>query len=125
MILKQILLVGLGGAVGSIFRYLISRLTFSDKSWFAFPMATFIVNLIGCFLIGLLIGLSYKQISFDHNLKLLLITGFCGGFTTFSAFSLESLQLYQSGHFLTLAGYILLSVILGILLVWLGMLFVK
>ena len=123
MLLKQILLVGLGGGVGSIFRYLVSRFTYSASDKLlapTFPVATFIVNMVGCLLIGILIGMSYKYISFDNNLKLLLVTGFCGGFTTFSAFSLESLQLYQAGNYFSLIAYVLLSVVLGILLVWSG-----
>ena len=127
MILKHILWVGFGGAIGSILRYLVSYFTYAKagKEYLTFPWPTFIVNLFGCLLIGLLVGLSQKHVSFDDQLKLFLITGFCGGFTTFSAFSLENMQMYQSGHYLTLGLYVLSSVLLGILLVWLGMIFVK
>ena len=127
MLLKQILLVGLGGGIGSIFRYLVSVFTYSriDKECLTFPLPTLVVNLLGCFLIGVLIGLTEKHASFDEQMKLFLITGFCGGFTTFSAFSLENMHLYLSGHYFSLIVYILSSVLLGILLVWSGVLIVK
>ena len=127
MILKQILLVALGGGIGSVFRYLVSYFTYLKvgKECLTFPLPTFIVNLAGCFLIGILVGLGLKYTSFDENLKLFLITGICGGFTTFSAFSLENLQLYQSGNYLTLTVYVLLSVLLGVGLVGLGVFLVK
>jgi crcB protein len=125
MLLKQILLVGLGGAVGSIFRYLVSHFTCSDKDWFNFPLATFSVNMVGCLLIGILMGLCCRYSLFSGSMKLLLIIGFCGGFTTFSSFSLENLQLYESGHIFTLLVYILSSVLLGILFVWLGIFLTK
>jgi len=117
--IKQLILVGVGGAIGSIFRFLISRITFSQG---AFPWATFIINITGCFIIGLLIGLSFKHPFFiDENKRLLLVAGFCGGFTTFSTFSLENVRLYQSGNYLALALYISLSVILGFAAVFLGL----
>ena len=117
--IKQLILVGVGGGIGSIFRYLISRIIpFSQGH---FPWATFIVNIAGCLIIGLLIGIAVKHQSSAENIRLLLVAGFCGGFTTFSTFSLENVYLYQSGNYLTLALYISLSVVIGFAAVFLGL----
>lgn len=120
--MKSLLFVFIGGGVGSVLRYLASLAT--QKFWIAksFPVGTFLANLIGCFLIGVLVSTLVKS---DLNLRLLLITGFCGGFTTFSAFSVESVALWQSGQFLVLGIYVLLSVILGLSAVWLSQSLVK
>jgi len=117
-VLKQILLVGLGGSVGSILRFLVSKITYTQSS---FPWTTFIVNLAGCFLIGLLTGLAAKHQFLDANMRLLLVTGFCGGFTTFSAFSIENVYLYQSGNYLNLTLYVAMSLIAGFFAVMLGL----
>lgn len=119
---RNVLFVFIGGGAGSVLRYLLSVGT--QKFWIAksFPVGTFLANLIGCFLIGVLVSVLVKN---DTNLRLLLITGFCGGFTTFSAFSVESVSLWQSGEFLLLGIYVLLSVILGLAAVWLGQSLVK
>lgn len=113
--MKNLLLVGLGGGVGSIARYLCTRiLTTRD-----FPLATFIVNVTGCLIIGLLFGLFMRQ-SISESKYLLLLTGFCGGFTTFSAFTLEGNELLKNdkiGLFLLYTGA---SVILGLGATWLG-----
>ena len=81
-------------------------------------MGTFVVNLIGCFLIGVLTSYFIKV---DNYLKFLLITGFCGGFTTFSTFSAENYSLWQNGNYSILMIYILLSVVIGLLAVYLGL----
>lgn len=122
--LKSVLLVALGGSVGSILRYLAS--VFTTKFYSAnFPLATFIVNIIGCLIIGILFGLFEKNGIVNDNLRLLLITGFCGGFTTFSAFSSENINLLQNGNFMTAIVYISLSVILGLFAVWFGLFIAK
>jgi CrcB protein len=111
--IKSLTLVGIGGAIGSILRY-VSSLIINKYFSGSFPLATFIVNMTGC----LLIGFFYKHPQ-DH-LKLLLITGLCGGFTTFSTFSAENLTLFQNGLTINALLYILLSVVIGVSLVWLG-----
>lgn len=107
--MKNILLVGLGGMIGSMLRYQFG-LWLTSKT-LQIPIGTLAVNIIGSFLIGLLAGTLTKNPSFS----LLLITGLCGGFTTFSAFSLENLKLIQSGQIWTAVLYTGLSVGAGIL----------
>lgn len=118
--IKQLIAVGIGGGAGSILRFLGSQVT---RKYFdgAFPLATFMVNLLGCFLIGLFIGILDGKPDTNGQLKLLLITGFCGGFTTFSAFANENLQLLQNNQFILALTYTIASVLLGILMVWVGM----
>ncbi|HUR64806.1 MAG TPA: fluoride efflux transporter CrcB [Chitinophagaceae bacterium] len=118
--IKNVLMVGLGGGFGSIARYLCQR-------WFAmsysayFPWATFAVNITGCLLIGLFWGMSFRSFESNETWKLFLMTGICGGFTTFSAFTLEGIGLIKEqklGLFFLYAGG---SVVLGLLATYLGM----
>ena len=118
--IKQILLVGLGGGLGSVFRFLTSLLTAKYYSN-AFPLATFTANILGCFLIGQLIGILGQNIQANNNLRLLLITGFCGGYTTFSTFASENFSLLQTNNYLTAILYIGTSIFAGLLAVWLGL----
>ncbi|MEX2591233.1 MAG: fluoride efflux transporter CrcB [Anditalea sp.] len=122
--IKTIILVGLGGGLGSIFRYLTA--VFVNKHFsFIYPLATFMVNFIGCFLIGLLLGLFERQYWTTPDLKFLLVVGFCGGYTTFSTFAFENLSLFQSNHTLVAFAYIALSVLTGLFATWLGLYVVK
>jgi CrcB protein len=122
--IKEILLVGLGGGAGSILRYL-SAVCSNKMFPSAFPAGTFFVNILGCFILGLLVGLIEHRQMLNVNHRLLFITGFCGGFTTFSTFSAESLQLFESGHTLLGAVYVAASVLTGIAAVWLGIWLLK
>lgn len=115
MELKSFLLVGAGGAIGSMLRYFISLMPIKSD----FPYATITANLLGALLIGFICGLvSQKNIS--NNLVLMMKTGVCGGFTTFSTFSLESFKLFESGKTATGVIYVLLSLAGCILGVWAG-----
>ena len=116
---KNIALVVFGSATGGTLRYILS-LFFIAKEWNKLPWATFTVNLVGCFLIGMVYALTEKFAQGESHLKLLLATGFCGGFTTFSAFAMENLQLLKQHASATAFVYILLSVILGIGATFLG-----
>lgn len=111
----HLLAVGNGGALGACTRYLISLLPWKGS----FPMLTFATNLLGAFFIGLLLGFG-KPLDGHKTMTLLLKTGFCGGFTTFSTFSLESYQLLVQGAFATALLYMGMSVILCIVGVALG-----
>ena len=122
--LKTILYIAIGGAVGSVFRFLTTVLV--SKFWSnQFPLATFIANFIGCFLIGLFIGILTKNQLEESNLKWFLVTGFCGGYTTFSAFGMENYNLFQGNNTLMAFGYIALSIIFGLFAVWFGLLLSK
>jgi CrcB protein len=118
--LRNFILVGLGGAVGSVLRYA-AYLLLSTKH---FPLATLAVNIVGSFIIGLVLALSLKDEAFLNNWKLFLATGICGGFTTFSAFSAENVALLQTGKYFIALIYIALSIILGIAAAWLGFKFI-
>lgn len=118
--LKNIMLVALGGAAGSVARYLLSK-AIQDTAATAFPWGTMAVNVAGCLLIGLLYGLAAGDgTRLGADLKLMLTVGFCGGFTTFSTFANESLTLAKSGDALLSAAYIGSSVALGVLAVAAG-----
>jgi CrcB protein len=113
------MLVGAGGFLGSIFRFLIYNLT--QRFWGdSFPWGTFIVNIVGCFIIGVLFGLWSKgNLNVVNNR--LWITGFCGGFTTFSAFSQDSLYLLHQEQFTAFLLYVMGSVVIGLLATFIGM----
>ncbi|MFN5055408.1 MAG: fluoride efflux transporter CrcB [Bacteroidota bacterium] len=118
------LLVVAGSAVGGGCRFWISSLI-QKQSTASFPLGTFMVNMLGCIAIGLVVAIAEKYSSDQTNLMLLLATGFCGGFTTFSAFAMENLQLLKNGWNLQSAVYIIVSVVLGIVLVKTGIALVK
>ena len=120
----NILLVGLGGGVGSILRYLCQK-WINESYQHNFPLATFLVNVSGCLLIGVLYALGEKGNILSPQSRLLLITGLCGGFTTFSTFAFENMNLIRVGDNFYFVLYALGSVILGIAAVYLGNLLIK
>ena len=117
MQLKEFLMVGIGGALGSMLRYGVGLWL---KPITNFPAGTFIVNIAGSFLIGLIAGFSANDLKFQQNWHLLLAVGLCGGFTTFSAMSLEGLQMIQQQKFGIFMLYFSGSIILGLALSLLG-----
>lgn len=111
--MRELLLVGGGSAIGGILRYLAGKgLTLVFP--YAFPLGTFMVNIIGSFVIGYVYGMATKGTT-QPGLFLFLTTGICGGFTTFSAFSMENILLLRNGQYSTAGLYILLSLVLGLL----------
>ena len=122
-LLKTILAVGSGSFLGGAGRYLVS-LAMKDISK-GFPWATLAVNLLGCFLIGLLWGVFGKNGTDGSHWALFLTVGFCGGFTTFSTFSKEAIIMLQTGHVWGFAAYVSMSVVVGVALVALGYFLVR
>src|SRR5687768_13702450 len=115
MVMNDFLLVGAGGAIGSVMRYAVSLITGTA----IFPYATFIVNISGSFIIGILLGLVTRNDITDHGWKFLAI-GVCGGFTTFSAFSLEGFKLLQEQRYFIFLLYIVASITAGLLATYAG-----
>ena len=111
--IKNFLIVGLGGAVGSMLRYGVQKI-FQVQTVATFPTGTLLVNIAGCFLIGILWSLVSRSLTWNEEMKLLLMTGFCGGFTTFSAFSLEGVELLQQQRYGIFILYFILSIVLGL-----------
>jgi CrcB protein len=108
------LLVFLGGGVGSVMRYLISVYIPHDTK--GFPWNTFIANMLACVIIGCVMGASMNVFQKHSHAVLLLTTGLCGGMSTFSTYSIETIKMFQSGHYFMAIIYIMSSLILGLLL---------
>lgn len=121
--MKQFVLVFIGGGLGSVCRYLIAK--FLNNPATEIPYGTFVANILGSFLIGLILGLATKNEALSPNQTLLLATGFCGGFTTFSTFAYENHLFLKSGDFVTFGIYAVASLTLGLCAVFLGMYLVK
>jgi CrcB protein len=122
--MNQLLIVFLGGGLGTVFRFMIGKLL--PYSGEGFPWSTFWANLIGCLLIGVFSGYIIRNA--DHNQSSIILfatVGFCGGFTTFSSFANENLTFIRTGDYLMLFGYTLLSLVSGLLMVYLGILIEK
>ena len=117
--IKNIIFVGLGGFAGSIARYLLSRLN-NHLDWMSIPFGTLLVNVAGSFLIGILVGISEKSPLLTVELRMLLMVGLCGGFTTFSTFSNETLSLITDGNHLAALANIGLQLSLCLGAVWAG-----
>lgn len=113
----DILAVGAGGFIGSVLRYLISLIPITEN--LVFPIKTFMINIVGCFLIGLIALSLIKNMELSPQMLLFLKVGLCGGFTTFSTFALETTDLIKAGHISTAFLYIILSVFIGIAVIFL------
>ena len=113
--MTECLIVGAGGAVGAVLRYLIGLIPLNPEN--GFPVKTFLINVAGCFVIGLVAALAARA-SLGPRITLFLKVGICGGFTTFSSFALETDQLLAKGATATAAAYVLLSIICGVLVVF-------
>jgi CrcB protein len=119
--IKQILIVGLGGFLGSIARYKLGGFVLHRSGAWNFPLGTFTVNLLGCLTIGILAGLIERHDLFSPSTRLFLFTGILGGFTTFSAFAYEGIFLARRSFIDIASLYILFSVGGGLLAVWVGL----
>jgi|SRR5690606_24275536 len=121
--MKNILLVFLGGGFGSVLRYIIGK--YLNNAGNGIPYGTFAANILGSLLIGVILGLAAKNDSLTPNQTLLLATGFCGGFTTFSTFAYENHVFLKSGDFTSFAIYTIASFVVGFFAVFFGMYLVK
>ena len=121
--MKQLLLVFIGGGFGSVLRYIVGKYLNSPQT--GIPYGTFVANILGSLLIGLILGYAAKNNTLSQSQTLLLATGFCGGFTTFSTFAYENHVFLRNGDFTNFALYTIASFILGFLAVFLGIFLVK
>ncbi len=121
--MKHILLVFLGGGFGSVLRYIIGK--YLNNTYSGIPYGTFAANMLGSLLIGIILGLAAKNDSLSQNQTLLLATGFCGGFTTFSTFAYENHVFLKSGDFTSFAFYTIASFVIGFFAVFIGMHIIK
>ncbi|MCL9808760.1 fluoride efflux transporter CrcB [Flavobacterium luminosum] len=117
--MKTIIYIAIGGAIGSVLRYLTSIVV---GKWSTFPYGTFLANILGCLAIGLFFGFFEKNTLLSKELKFFLITGLCGGYTTFSSFSYENVQLLQNNQMGMAFLYTALSIMIGFLATWIGLL---
>lgn len=121
---KSIMIVGLGGFIGTVARFLISRY-FQVNVTSVFPWSTFIINIVGCLLIGLIYGISEKGDVLSPEIRLFLTVGICGGFTTFSTFSNDAFLLGRDQDWFRFALYTSLSLFIGLLAVYIGRFIIK
>lgn len=117
--LRSLLIVGLGGFIGSALRFIVTR-WFQVQTASQFPWGTFTVNIVGSFVIGLIFGLSERSNILTPEWRLFLTVGLCGGFTTFSSLSNDAFILLQGREFLSVSLYITLSFFLGLVAVFAG-----
>jgi len=122
--IKTLFIIGSGSFIGGVLRYLVSK--FMQNSIISsFPFGTFIVNILGCFLIGFFYGLSERGSLINNEWRIFLTVGFCGGFTTFSTFANENVSLLRDGNFFYFALYAGFSLFLGLTATYLGNLITK
>lgn len=117
--MEKLLFIGLGGFLGSISRYMLSRLVYHSIGE-TFPYGTLAVNIIGCFLIGLLMSLMNERLFVQPNVRMFLIIGLLGGFTTFSSFSFETFELMRSGQLAAAGANIVFSIVGCVMATWCG-----
>ena len=121
---RSILLIAVGSCIGGVSRFLCQQ--FVQKHFpSSIPLGTLSVNIIGCFIIGIIYGLANKSNIISPELRIFIATGFCGGYTTFSSFAYENISLIQEGEFYYMGLYILLSLVVGFAAVYAGILFTK
>lgn len=118
--LRHMALVALGGAMGSVARYRLSTWVMHHTADWRFPLGTFVVNVLGCALVGLLAGWALRDEGLTPEWRLLLFTGVMGGFTTFSAFGLETFALLRRGDYWVAGGNVVLSCVVGLLALYGG-----
>lgn len=116
---RTVLFIGAGGFLGTLARYFSIKLVHKTILT-SFPLGTIVVNVAGCFLIGLFLGISEKGNLLSDDLRLFLTVGFCGGFTTFSTFTADGMLLIRDGQFFHVMFYLTLSVVLGLFFTYLG-----
>jgi CrcB protein len=121
--MKNLLLVFIGGGFGSVLRFVLGKLLNNSEN--GIPYGTFVANVLGSLLIGFILGYAAKNDALSQNSTLLLATGFCGGFTTFSTFAYENHIFLKSGDFTSFAFYTIASFVVGFLAVFAGMYLVK
>ena len=117
--IKTVLLIGSGGFLGSVGRYYLSKLNLAIN-FLSIPVGTLLINIAGSFLIGILMGISEKSTLLTSDSRLFLMVGLCGGFTTFSSFTMENLTLMHNGQYLSVLLYAGSSLLLGFLAVFFG-----
>ena len=117
---KEILLVGAGGFLGSVSRYLLGGWAHGILPRVGFPVGTVLVNIVGCFCIGLFAGFAEHRQMFGPDARLFLLIGLLGGFTTFSTFTHETLALARDALYIRAAGNVLLQVLVGLTAAWIG-----
>ena len=117
--------VGLGGLLGSLARYKLGGVVLHHSASWRFPLSTFAVNLLGCALVGIFAGVAEQRHALDPTARLFLITGFCGGFTTFSAFGFETVYLLRQQEPAWALANAVVSVVAGVSAVWIGWKFVE
>ncbi len=122
--MKEILLIGFGGFIGSVARFYVSKLNLT-VDFLSIPIGTLAVNVLGSLLLGMLTGIAEKSILMNLELRLFLMIGLCGGFTTFSTFTGENLMLMRNGQFLAVIFYSGISIFLGFLAIYLGYIITK
>ena len=120
--MQKILLVGLGGCLGAMARHALGGAVLHRTADWRFPLATFAVNVLGCLVAGVVAGLIEKHDWFSAEMRAFLFAGVLGGFTTFSAFGVETMHLVRRGDLAVASGYVALSVLCGLAALWLGML---